>query len=149
MTVSVDPSSVPLLEDVGPERFLEWTRGADLCFPNLEEGALLAGTEDPDRIAEGLLGHYPAVVLKLGAEGALYADARGDGRACRRRRRGWWTPRGPGTPCARVSSPRGSPGPRPKRRCGGASGSPRRPSGGWVPARASDLTLNGRVMMVP
>ena len=52
MTVSVDPSAVPMLEDVGPERFLAWTRGADLCFPNLEEGALLAGTEDPDQIAE-------------------------------------------------------------------------------------------------
>ena len=73
MTVSVDPSSVPLLGDVGPERFLGWTFGADLCFPNLEEGSLLAGTEDPERIAESLLGHYSGVVLKLGAEGAMYA----------------------------------------------------------------------------
>ena len=77
MTVSVDPSSVPMLEDVGSERFLGWTRGADLCFPNLEEGALLAGTKDPERIAKALLEHYQAVVLKLGAEGALYADAVG------------------------------------------------------------------------
>ena len=44
MTVSVDPSAVPMLGDVGPERFLWWTRGADLCFPNLEEGSLLAGS---------------------------------------------------------------------------------------------------------
>jgi len=79
MTVSVDPSAVPMLEDVGPERFLAWTRGADLCFPNLEEGSLLAGTEDPDHIAENLLDHYLAVVLKLGAEGALYADTEGRG----------------------------------------------------------------------
>lgn len=78
MTVSVDPSAVPMLEDIGPERFLEWTSGANLCLPNLEEGALLAGTEDPQRIAETLLAYYPAVVLKLGAEGALYADARGE-----------------------------------------------------------------------
>src|SRR5215213_513052 len=77
MTVSVDPSAVPMLEDVGPERFLAWTRGADLCFPNLEEGSLLAGTEDPDQIAEKLRDHYPAVVLKLGAEGARYADTEG------------------------------------------------------------------------
>lgn len=77
MTVSVDPSSVPLLEDVGPERFLGWTRGADLCFPNLEEGALLARTEDPERIAERLLGYYSGVVLKLGADGAVYAGADG------------------------------------------------------------------------
>jgi sugar/nucleoside kinase (ribokinase family) len=78
MTVSVDPSAVPMLEDVGPEHFLEWTSGADLCLPNLEEGALLAGTEDPGRIAETLLTNYQAVVLKLGADGALYADARGE-----------------------------------------------------------------------
>jgi sugar/nucleoside kinase (ribokinase family) len=77
MTVSVDPSAVPMLEDVGPGRFLAWTRGADLCFPNLGEGSLLSGTEDPDQITENLLDHYPAVVLKLGAEGAVYADARG------------------------------------------------------------------------
>jgi sugar/nucleoside kinase (ribokinase family) len=77
MTLSVDPSSVPLLEAVGPERFLQWTRGADLCFPNLEEGAVLAGTENPEDIAEALLSHYSSVVLKLGAEGALYAGADG------------------------------------------------------------------------
>lgn len=78
MTVSVDPSSVPLLRAVGPGRFLEWTHDADLCFPNLEEGRTLAGTEDPDRVAERLLAYYSGVVLKLGAEGALYADADGE-----------------------------------------------------------------------
>ncbi len=77
MSTSVDPSSVPLLEAVGPERFLDWTRGVDLCFPNLEEGAFLTGERDPDRIAEGLLACYPAVVLKLGSGGALYAEAEG------------------------------------------------------------------------
>jgi sugar/nucleoside kinase (ribokinase family) len=78
MTISVDPSSVPLLRVVGPESFLEWTRGADLCFPNLEEGNVLVGTGDPDRITERLLAYYPGVVLKLGAEGALYAGADGE-----------------------------------------------------------------------
>jgi sugar/nucleoside kinase (ribokinase family) len=77
MSISIDPSSVPLLRDIGTERFLGWTNGSDLCFPNLEEGALLAGTEDPERIAETLLGYYFAVVLKLGPEGALYAGADG------------------------------------------------------------------------
>jgi sugar/nucleoside kinase (ribokinase family) len=66
-----------MLEDIGPDRFLAWTRGADLCFPNLQEGSLLAGAEDPDQIAADLLGHYPAVILKLGAEGARYADTEG------------------------------------------------------------------------
>ncbi len=78
MTVSVDPSSVPLLRAVGPESFLKWTRGADLCFPNLEEGRALAGTGDPDLITERLLAFYPGVVLKLGAKGALYASAAGE-----------------------------------------------------------------------
>jgi len=77
MTVSVDPSSVPLLRAVGPGCFLELTLGADLCFPNLEEGKVLAETEDPDRITERLLTYYSGVVLKLGAEGGLYAGADG------------------------------------------------------------------------
>ena len=75
MSVSVDPSSVPLLGEIGPERFLGWTRSADLCFPNLGEGALLGGEREPNRVAERMLDHYPAVVLKLGAAGALYAGA--------------------------------------------------------------------------
>ena len=78
MTVSVDPSSVPLLESVGPERFLGWTRGADLLFPNLAEGRTLTGERDPDLVLEKLLPYYRAVVLKLGPEGALYADGTGD-----------------------------------------------------------------------
>lgn len=78
MSISVDPSSVPLLEDLGPEKFLGWTKGADLCFPNREEGAFLGGLEDPSSIAEALVGHYPGVVLKLGAEGALYAGSNGE-----------------------------------------------------------------------
>jgi sugar/nucleoside kinase (ribokinase family) len=77
MSFSVDPSSVPLLRAVGPGFFLESTRGANSCFPNLEEGALLAGSEEPERIAETLLGYYFAVVLKLGPGGALYAGADG------------------------------------------------------------------------
>jgi sugar/nucleoside kinase (ribokinase family) len=78
MTVSVDPSSVSLLGSVGPERFLEWTRGADLLFPNLTEGETLTGEGDPDRILENLLPYYSAVVLKLGPDGAVYADAGGN-----------------------------------------------------------------------
>ena len=78
MSVSVDPSTFPLLEAVGPHHFLEWTHGADLCFPNSEEGTLLSGEKDPEHAAERLLDHYPAVVLKLGAEGAIYAGANGE-----------------------------------------------------------------------
>jgi sugar/nucleoside kinase (ribokinase family) len=77
MTVSVDPSSAPLLGSVGPGRFLGWTGGADLLFPNLTEGETLTGEEDPDRILEKLLPYYSAAVLKLGPDGAVYADTGG------------------------------------------------------------------------
>lgn len=80
MTVSVDPSSAPLLKDIGPESFLEWTAGANLCFPNLEEGSLLASAKDPNSILETLREHYPAVVLKLGAGGAVYSGCDGTAR---------------------------------------------------------------------
>jgi sugar/nucleoside kinase (ribokinase family) len=78
MTVSVDPSSVSLLDSVDPDCFLEWTRGADLLFPNLTEGEILTGERTPARIVEKLLPYYSAVVLKLGPEGALYADGAGN-----------------------------------------------------------------------
>jgi sugar/nucleoside kinase (ribokinase family) len=78
MSTSVDPSSVPMLEVVGPQRFLSWTRGVDLCFPNLEEGVLLTGSSDPEDVARELLSFYSGVVLKLGAGGALYAGASGE-----------------------------------------------------------------------
>lgn len=78
MTISVDPSSVPLLQDVGQGRFLEWTAGADLCFPNLEEGALLAGAREPEAILDTLREHYRGVVLKLGSRGAGYAGEDAD-----------------------------------------------------------------------
>ena len=77
VSISVDPSSVPLLEDLGPGKFLEWTEGADLCFPNRDEGALLSGAEDPHAVIEVLIESYPGVVLKLGADGALYGDSTG------------------------------------------------------------------------
>ena len=77
MTVSIDPSSTTLLTQLGPQRFLEWTRGADLLFPNHEEGALLAGTKNLNGILEALLDHYPRVVLKLGPEGVMYATQDG------------------------------------------------------------------------
>jgi sugar/nucleoside kinase (ribokinase family) len=78
ISVSVDPSSVPMLEAIGSQRFLGWTRDADLCFPNLEEGTLLAGEKNPDLISERLLSYYSGIVLKLGASGAMYAGASGE-----------------------------------------------------------------------
>jgi len=77
MTVSVDPASTAVLRDLGPEKFLAWTEGSDLLFPNLDEGALLAGSRNEHDILLALRDRYGGVVLKLGAGGAAYADAGG------------------------------------------------------------------------
>ncbi len=77
MTISIDPSSVPLLKDIGPKNFIDWTGGADIILPNHEEGAYLTGRDAPEDIATALLDHYSTVVLKLGPEGALFVDTAG------------------------------------------------------------------------
>ncbi len=74
MRVSVDPASAAPLAAMGPQRFLEWTRGADLCFPNLDEACLLTGEREPEAAARALSRFYGEVVLKLGVQGALWAS---------------------------------------------------------------------------
>ncbi len=82
MRISVDPASGSMLAAAGPADFFAWTAGADLCFPNLEEGRLLTGRADPGEIAQGLCRHYTEVALKLGAEGARWAHANGAAVEC-------------------------------------------------------------------
>jgi ribokinase len=65
MTVSVDPSSAALLS---PE-FLELASGADLLLPNADEAEALGGIG-------ALASRFPEVVVKLGADGALWTDGR-------------------------------------------------------------------------
>jgi sugar/nucleoside kinase (ribokinase family) len=72
MTVSVDPSSVALVEEAGVARFLEWTRGVDLLLANRDEALLLAGTRDVSSAASRLGDTYREVVVKLGRDGALW-----------------------------------------------------------------------------
>jgi len=75
MTVSVDPSSAAPLAAVGPAQFLEWTHAADLCLLNLDEAEVLAGPGRPEALARWLSHeHYREVVVKLGADGALWAS---------------------------------------------------------------------------
>ncbi|HZB78029.1 MAG TPA: PfkB family carbohydrate kinase [Solirubrobacteraceae bacterium] len=70
--VSVDPSSAaPLARAPG---FLEWVAGAALLLPNRAEAAVLAGTADVEAAARALTAHGGEVVVKLGAEGALWTD---------------------------------------------------------------------------
>jgi sugar/nucleoside kinase (ribokinase family) len=69
---SVDPSSAaPLARAPG---FLEWVAGAALLLPNRAEAAVLAGTADVEAAARALTAHAGEVVVKLGAEGALWTD---------------------------------------------------------------------------
>lgn len=72
MTVSVDPSSAALLEEVGADRFLDWTRGADVLLANADEATVLSGARDPHTAAARLGDHYREVVVKLGRDGALW-----------------------------------------------------------------------------
>lgn len=72
MTVSVDPASVALLERAGVDRFLEWTRGVDVLLPNRDEAGALTGVADPREAAQQLADSYREVVVKLGADGAIW-----------------------------------------------------------------------------
>jgi ribokinase len=70
MSVSVDPSSAALL---GPD-FLELAAGATLLLPNLAEAEALTGLASAGSAASALAARIPEVVVKLGAEGALWTN---------------------------------------------------------------------------
>jgi sugar/nucleoside kinase (ribokinase family) len=74
---TVDPGSSAFLRQLAPGAFLAWTKGAAVCFPNWDEAAVLAGPgeDDPRLAAAALARNYGAVVLKLGAAGAVLALA--------------------------------------------------------------------------
>jgi len=72
MTVSVDPSSAAPLAELGAARFLSMTRGVDLLLANRDEAAVLAETSDPHLAAQQLGDTYREVVVKLGADGAMW-----------------------------------------------------------------------------
>jgi sugar/nucleoside kinase (ribokinase family) len=78
MTISVDGASVAPLARVGAEPYLELTNGATLLFVNNDQASVLTGREDPAQAARVLTAWYPQVVVKLGAEGALFANGRPD-----------------------------------------------------------------------
>ena len=72
--MSVDPGSAGFLEDFGAERFLDLIAGAAIFLPNLDEGRLLTGLDNPEQIATALGERFPVVALTLGIVGALYRD---------------------------------------------------------------------------
>jgi sugar/nucleoside kinase (ribokinase family) len=77
--VSIDPSSVAYLRDVGAEEFLGWVAGADVLLPNLDEARVLSGSTGPQIDLDVLAARFPHVVVTLGRMGA--ASLGGDQRA--------------------------------------------------------------------
>ena len=73
-TLSFDPGSFQMIEQMGAAHFLETTQdlGVDIFLPNFEEGSILTGLTEPAEIAQRLTTLYPGalVVLKLDADGS-------------------------------------------------------------------------------
>ena len=74
MTVSVDPSSAALLDAVGAPTFLQWTQGASLLLPNVDEALALTRTSTVTQAAAELASSYAEVVVTLGEQGALWQN---------------------------------------------------------------------------
>lgn len=74
--VSFDPGSAGFIADYGVERFLADIDGAHFVFPNLDEGRMLTGLDDPHAVAAALATRFPVVALTLDAGGVVVA-ARG------------------------------------------------------------------------
>jgi len=81
VSVSVDPSSAAPVQRAGAAAFLEWVGGVDLLVPNRDEAAVLTGMPDPRGAARALTAHVREVVVKLGAQGALWTDGQAQARA--------------------------------------------------------------------
>jgi sugar/nucleoside kinase (ribokinase family) len=76
MTISVDGASAAPLERTGAEPFLDLTNGATLLIVNEGQATVLTGRDDPGQAIRVLTAWYPEVVVKLGPEGAMYANGR-------------------------------------------------------------------------
>jgi sugar/nucleoside kinase (ribokinase family) len=77
MSTSVDAGSAAPLERGGAEPFLELSSNAVLLFVNTAQAKILTGRDDPEAAARVLTAWYPQVVVKMGADGALfYANGR-------------------------------------------------------------------------
>ena len=76
MSVSVNGASAAPLERMGAEPFLDLTGGASLLMVNNAEAAVLTGRDDPMQAIRVLTAWYPQVVVKLGPDGAVFANGR-------------------------------------------------------------------------
>jgi sugar/nucleoside kinase (ribokinase family) len=69
---SVDPASAAPLEAVGGKEFRTMTEGVDLVFVTLDEAMVLCDSTDPLVVGARLTATYAEVVVKLGAQGAMW-----------------------------------------------------------------------------
>ena len=68
--ISLDPASAEFLREVGSDDIpLHGRTGAAILFPNAQEAAILAGSDDPETQCARLAVRYPLVVIKRGAAG--------------------------------------------------------------------------------
>ncbi|MEX1078220.1 MAG: PfkB family carbohydrate kinase [Homoserinimonas sp.] len=74
VAVSVDPASAGSLVDFGVERFLALITGASVLLPNLDEGKVLTGLDDPPAVADALAQRFPLVALTMGDGGVIVAE---------------------------------------------------------------------------
>lgn len=70
--VSIDPSTVSFLREVGGDTFRDWIDGADLIVPNLDEARVLAGSRGAQIDLDHLAARFGHVVVTLGRMGAAY-----------------------------------------------------------------------------
>jgi ribokinase len=77
-TLSLDPGSFQMTQEMGVQRFLDATTplDVDILFPNYEEGCTLTGEREPEVIVHALTKLYPKalIALKLDAQGALLLE---------------------------------------------------------------------------
>ncbi|MBJ7271528.1 MAG: sugar kinase, partial [Ilumatobacteraceae bacterium] len=80
LTISFDPASFQMIQEMGVEQFLSWTKdlNINIFFPNFEEGRVLTGFDEPEAIVRALAKIYDnaLIILKLDADGALVFDGK-------------------------------------------------------------------------
>ncbi len=77
--VSLDPSSHHLIETLGRDRYAAFVQAVapDIFLPNLDEGRLLCGEQEPEAMAQALHRFAPIIALKLGANGCIVSQLGG------------------------------------------------------------------------
>jgi sugar/nucleoside kinase (ribokinase family) len=75
--VALDPNSVAFIGDVGVAEFRAMIADADILVPNLDEGRLLTGRQDPHDVAADLATTHRVVALTLGKDGVLVSEQGG------------------------------------------------------------------------